>query len=244
MKAVALITGAALRIGAEISQTLHEAGFTIAIHYRNSKAPAEALMQTLNNKRPNSAAIFQADLNSTAQVQQMAADVVSHFGQVDLLVNNASSFYPTAIGSISEDNWNDLFNSNVKGAFFLSQALVPTLQQHLGSIINIVDIHAERPLKNYSVYCMAKAALAMMTKSLAKELGPQVRVNGVSPGAIIWPEHGDFSEQEKNLILDRVALQRSGKPNDIATTVKFLACDAPYITGQIIAVDGGRSLTN
>jgi pteridine reductase len=241
---VALITGSAQRIGAQIAQTLHQHGYRLVLHYRHSAAAAEALAETLNQQRADSACVVQADLAKQGDIERLAEQAISAFGHIDLLVNNASSFYPTEIGKVDEAIWDDLMSSNLKAPFFLSQALSTTLKNKEGAIINLIDIHADRPLKNHPVYCMAKAGLAMMTKTLAKELGPQVRVNGVAPGAILWPQQGDgdFSETEKQDILDRVPLERSGSPSDIADTVLFIADGAPYITGQIIAVDGGRTL--
>ena len=238
---VALVTGGAQRIGAQIVRTLHEAGFDIVLHYCESEAPAEALAEELNTLRNDSAKCFAADLNNADSINTLSHYVIEQFGRIDLLVNNASRFYPTPVGNITDDNWDDLINSNVKGALFLCQSLTEQLGQHHGSIINIIDIHADRPLKNHTLYSIAKAALAMMTKSLAKELGPKIRVNGVSPGAILWPEN-EISEKQQQEILDRIALRKTGLPEDIANTVLFLATSAPYITGQIIAVDGGRSL--
>lgn len=240
---VALVTGSAQRIGAETVKRLHSESYSIVLHYRNSSTAAEQLKDELNAIRPNSTAVVKADLNTASDIQQLAESAQSAFGRIDLLVNNASSFYPTPVGTVNEDNWHDLMSSNLKAPFFLSQALAPELAKNQGAIINLIDIHADRPLKAHPVYCMAKAGLAMMTKSLAKELGPEVRVNGVAPGAILWPEQsGEMSEQQKADILDRVPLGRAGEPADIANTIVFLATKAPYISGQIIAVDGGRSM--
>lgn len=241
---VALITGGAQRIGAQICRSLHQAGYNIVLHYRSSHTAAQTLINELNVIRDNSATMLQADLNDQYSITQLANASTEAWGRLDCLINNASSFYPTAFGNCDDTMWNDLINSNVKGAFFLSQALTEALKKDNGCIINIVDIHSERPLKDHSIYCIAKAGLAMMTKSLAKELGPNIRVNGVSPGAILWPEHEGFTEQHQQQILERISLARSGEPADIANTVRFLCADAPYITGQIIAVDGGRTLNN
>lgn len=237
---VVLITGSARRIGAEMARHFHQAGFNIALHYRSSAHDAQQLADELNRQRPDSAHSFQADMNNMAEVTAMAEQVLEHYRRLDVLINNASGFYPTAAGSVTEQQWDELINSNVKAAFFLSQALTPALKKQRGCIINIVDIHAEKPMKKHSVYCMAKAALRMMTLSLAKELAPDIRVNGVSPGAILWPEHEDSQQQQA--ILERIALGKTGNADDIAEAVLFLATKAPYITGQIIAVDGGRSL--
>ena len=234
----ALVTGAAKRVGAVIAKQLHADGYNIVVHYQHSKEAANNLVAELNALRSNSAKSLSADLGNTEEITKLAERVSAE--GLDLLVNNASSFYPTPIGGVSESDWDQLINSNVKGAFFLSQALAPVLKEHNGAIINIVDIHSEKPMSQYPVYSMAKAALAMMTKSLAKELAPDIRVNGVSPGAILWPEE-ELEEDQKKVILDRIPLQRTGQPEDIASTVLFLA-KAPYITGQIISVDGGRTL--
>ncbi|KZY34057.1 pteridine reductase [Alcanivorax sp. HI0083] len=236
---VALITGSARRIGAEIVRTLHANGMRVIIHYRNSAQEAHALADSLNSSRPDSAAIIQADLDKPDQVRQLAHDALACFGRMDLLVNNASSFYPTPIDQADDADWDKLIHSNLRAPFILSQQLTPALRQQHGCIINIVDVYAEKPLQTHTLYCMAKAGLAMMTKSLARELGPEIRVNGVSPGPILWPEAGQMNQQA---IQDATALKRSGEPDDIANTVYWLATAAPFITGQILAVDGGRSL--
>lgn len=242
---VALVTGAAHRIGERIAKELHHYGFRIVIHYRNSGLAAQQLTDTLNEQRADSAQSLQANLADLQSIQSLATAAVNRWGRLDALVNNASSFYPTDIQTSTEDQWEDLMSGNVKGAFFLSQALIPALEKTRGCIVNLIDIHAEAPLKNHSIYCIAKAGAAMMTKSLAKELGPNIRVNGISPGAILWPENAaELTGEEKAAILKRVPLEKIGNPGDIARTAKFLICDAPYITGQIIAVDGGRSLNH
>ncbi len=241
---VALITGAAQRIGAETARLLHREGYNIVVHYHHSADDAEKLCAELNAQRNDSALPLSAELSDIASVQALATNTIQHWGRVDALVNNASGFYPTPLASASGDDWDSLFGSNVKGAFFLSQALAPTLSQHQGAIVNIVDIYGDRPLPQHSIYSMAKAALAMMTKSLAIELGPNVRVNGVSPGAILPPMASDeFGEQEERNVSERVPLARWGAPANIATTVSFLLNKTSYINGQIIAVDGGRSLS-
>lgn len=237
---VALITGSAKRIGAEIARTLHAAGARIAIHYRGSVDEAEALAAELNAARENSAATFRADLLDTASLPAVAEGILDWAGRLDILVNNASSFYPTPLGSITEEHWDDLVGSNLKGPLFMSQACLPALKAAQGVIVNIVDIYGQRPLADHHVYCPAKAALAMLTRSLAKDLGPEIRVNGVSPGAILWPSGGMTSEG-KQKILDEVPLERAGSPADIAGCVLYLVRDAGYVSGQIIAVDGGRS---
>ena len=236
---VALVTGSARRIGAQIVRTLHHHGMRVIIHYRGSQQEAESLAAELNQLRPDSAALLQADLDQPAAVRQLANDALTCFGQLDLLVNNASSFYPTPIDQADDADWDKLIHSNLRAPFILSQQLTPALRQQHGCIINIVDVYAEKPLQTHTLYCMAKAGLAMMTKSLARELGPEIRVNGVSPGPILWPEAGQMNQQA---IQDATALKRSGEPDDIANTVYWLATAAPFITGQILAVDGGRSL--
>lgn len=238
---VALITGAAQRIGAAIAHSLHQCGMDIALHYHRSQAPAETLKEALEQERADSVRLIQADLNEREQLTDIIQQINQWRGRLDLLVNNASSFYPTPLEQLTFQQWDDLMGTNLKAPFFLATAAAPLLRSNRGAIINLVDIHAERPLKNHPVYSMAKAGNAMMVKSLARELGPDIRVNGVAPGAILWPEQ-ELSEQAKREILARTALERSGTPQDIARTVRFLALDAPYITGQIIAVDGGRSL--
>jgi pteridine reductase len=237
----ALVTGAAKRIGAVIAATLHEAGANVVIHYHNSAAPADALAAELNARRPDSAFTARADVRDVQALQSMAETVLARTGRLDILVNNASNFYPTPIGSITEEQWNDLIDSNLKAPLFLSQALVPALRAAHGVIVNIVDVHSQRPLRDHPVYGPAKAGLAMLTRSLAKDLGPDVRVNGVSPGAILWPEEG-MSEKLRAAIIRQTALKRAGEPEDVAAAVLFLVRDAPYVTGQIIAVDGGRSV--
>jgi len=239
---VALITGAAQRIGATISRTLHQAGYRLVIHYRSSATAAEALATELNSQRPDSAITLQADLDDMSQVERLAQQAQVAFGQLDLLVNNASSFFPTPVDESSQQQWDQLINSNLRAPYFLASALNPALRQQQGCIINLVDIHAQRGLKNYPIYSIAKAGLQMMTMSLAKELAPRVRVNGVSPGAILWPEaDAELSEEAKAELLAKVPLERIGSAEDIARTVLFLA-QSPYITGQIVAVDGGKSL--
>jgi pteridine reductase len=236
-----LITGAARRVGAAIVRALHAAGANLAIHYRNSAKDAEALAAELNAARADSAAVVQADLLDIAKLPSLVEFAVSRFGSLDVLVNNASTFYPTKIGEITPAAWDDLLGTNLKVPVFLSQAAAPALRKSRGLIINIVDIHALRPLRHHTVYCAAKAGLHMVTRSLAKELGPEVRVNGISPGPVLWPEkQGDMSMREK--IIQRTILQKMGTPEDIARTALFFAAHAPFITGQILAVDGGRSV--
>jgi pteridine reductase len=238
---VVLVTGAARRVGAEIARHLHAKGARVALHCRHSRAEADALADALNALRPGSAAVFVADLLETAALQGLVEAVVQRFGRLDGLVNNASSFFPTALGEVNEAAWADLIGSNLKAPLFLAQSAVPYLRNHGGGIVNIVDIHAERPLKGYPLYCAAKAGLQGLTRALALELAPHIRVNGVAPGAIEWPEDGQFEQTEREAIVAHTLLGRVGSPADIARTVGFLLFDAPYITGQIIAVDGGRS---
>ncbi len=242
----AMVTGSAKRVGAVIAQTLHQAGYNVIIHCRLSRQAADDLAETLNSERPDSAKVIQADLNNETVYNSLIEQAYQCWNRLDVLINNASSFYPTPIGSITLDDWNNLINSNMKAPLFLAQAAAPYLKQTHGNIINMVDVHAQRPMKEHTVYCAAKAGLAMLTMSLAKELGPDIRVNGVAPGAILWPAgdgpEGDMPEHTKNLILQRTSLKRPGQPIDIAKTILFLARDADYITGQIIAVDGGRSV--
>jgi pteridine reductase len=238
---VVLITGAARRIGAAIATVLHQNGANVAVHYRDSSTDADMLVERLNRERTDSAAGFQADLNDTAALPKLVDSVLGWHGALDILVNSASSFYPTPPGEITEAHWDDLIGSNLKAPLFLSQAALPALREARGVIINLIDVHAQRPLRNHSVYGSAKAGLAMLTRSLAKDLAPDVRVNGVSPGAILWPENG-MNEATKNTILEQIPLRRPGEPEDIAGCVLYLVRDATYVTGQIIAVDGGRSI--
>jgi len=238
---VILVTGAARRIGAAIVTRLHENGARVAIHYRGSTHDAESLASKLNRARADSAAVFQADLLNVEAVESLVAAVVEWGRRLDGLVNNASSFYPTPVGSITETHWDELIGSNLKAPLFLSQASAGHLRSTNGVIINIVDVHAQRPLRDHAVYGSAKAGLAMLTRSLAKDLAPNVRVNGVSPGAILWPENGMTPSVQKN-ILEKIPLARAGDPQDISGCVLYLLRDASYVTGQIISVDGGRSI--
>lgn len=239
---VALVTGAARRIGARIATALHQAGLDVLVHCRHSEADANTLAAHLNRQRPGSAAVLVADLAVADAVRTLADRALAIFGRLDVLVNNASSFRPTPLATASEQDWDTLMNGNLRAPFLLSQRLAPALAASgQGAIVNIIDIYAERPLAGHSLYCMSKAALAMMTRSLARELGPAVRVNGVAPGAILWPEHGGSPEQHA-IIVESSALKRAGDPDDIAAAVVWLARQAPYVTGQILAVDGGRSL--
>ena len=238
---VALITGGAQRIGAQIARTLHRSGMDLILHFRSSSAAAADLRKELEASRPDSVRLVQADLQDWAAVPVLLEQIRAFRNRLDVLVNNASAFYATPLDQVEEAQWEALLGTNLKAPFFLSCAVAPWLRTSRGSILNLVDIHGERPLKNYPIYSIAKAGNAMMVKSLARELGPEVRVNGIAPGAILWPEEAlDAAAQER--ILDRTALKRAGSPQDIARTLLFLVRDAPYITGQIIAVDGGRTL--
>lgn len=239
---VALITGAAHRIGATTAKLLHSNGMNIVLHYRGSREKAQAVQKELNEIRESSVILIQADLHITNGLPALIEESIKAWGRLDVLINNASSFYPTMIGKATEEHWDDLVGSNLKAPFFLSQAAAPHLKKNNGCIINIVDIHADRPLKTFPIYSMAKAGLVMMTKSLACELGPEIRVNAVAPGAILWPENLD--EVAKQRIVSRTFLKRQGEPNDISKTILYLIKDAGYVTGQVIAVDGGRSLNS
>jgi pteridine reductase len=235
-----LITGAARRVGAAIVRTLHGAGASIAIHHRGSGAEADALSAELNAARPGSAILLQADLLDTGRLPGLVESTLAAFGRLDILVNNASSFYSTPVGTITESQWDDLLGTNLKAPLFLSQAAAPALKASEGLILNIVDIHGLRPLKGFPVYSPAKAGLVMLTHALARELAPQVRVNAIAPGPVLFPETG-LSEDKKADIIDRTLLKRRGSPQDIAKAALFFAADAPYVTGQVLAIDGGRS---
>ncbi len=236
-----LITGGARRLGAVIARTLHGAGARVLIHYHRSNQEAHALAAELNARRAHSAVVFAADLLDASLAPAIVGATMAAFGRLDVLINNASTFYPTPVGEITLAQWDDLLGSNLKAPLFLSQAAAPHLRTARGLILNLIDIHALRPLKGHPVYCAAKAGLAMLTKSLARELGPEIRVNGIAPGPVLWPEQ-PMEDALKHEIIGKTALQRHGTPQDIARTALFLAKDAPYITGQIIAVDGGRSI--
>ncbi len=243
---VVLVTGAARRVGAEIARALHAAGACVAIHYRRSAAEADRLAAELNAARPDeggeSAATFAADLLDIDALPRLVEAVVAHFGRLDALVNNASSFYATKVGAVDTAAWDDLMGSNLRAPLFLSQAAAPHLDRSGGCIVNITDIHAERPLKGYPVYCAAKAGLLGLTRALALELGPRVRVNAVAPGPIEWPQGTqDFPPADRAAIIEHTLLKRVGSPADIAQAVKYLVFDAPYVTGQVINVDGGRT---
>ena len=236
-----LITGGARRVGAAIARELHSAGANLAIHFRHSARDAATLAAELNDERAKSAATIRADLLDVENLGALVEFTLRHFGTLDVLVNNASTFYPTKIGEITPAAWDDLMGTNLKAPLFLSQAAAPALRKSRGLILNIVDIHALRPLRDYPVYCAAKAGLQMITRSLAKELGPEIRVNGISPGPVLWPE-GQSDEKARAKIIERTVLKRMGTPEDIARTALFFAASAPFVTGQILAVDGGRSV--
>jgi len=240
---VVLITGGAKRVGSSICRLLHDGGAKLMIHYRNSVGEARALQSELNLQRPNSAAIIQGDLLNLAVLPSLIQETVSHFGHLDVLINNASSYYATEIGEIGDDQWEDLIGTNLKAPLFLAQAAAHELRKQQGCIINITDMHVERPKKGYVVYSVAKAGLVTLTKSLAQELGPDVRVNAIAPGPVLWPEDNpQFDEVYRQRVISQTLLKRIGEGDDVAKAVRFLIQDAPFITGQVIAVDGGRSL--
>ena len=234
---VALVTGAGRRVGARIARELHAAGMSVAVHCHRSREDAERLREAFEAARPGSAAVVAADLLEPGAAREVVAAAKARWGRLDVLVNNASSFYPTPIGEVTETEWRDLVGSNLAAPFFLAQAAAPLLRATRGCIVNIADVYGHRPLAGHPVYSAAKAGLVMLTRALALELGPEVRVNSISPGAILWPENGDL---ERRRIIDATALKRSGDPGDIARAALFLVRDAPYVTGQDLAVDGGR----
>lgn len=236
-----LITGAAKRLGAAIARAAHADGASIAIHYRGSKKEADALCSELNASRAKSAVCLRADLLDTTTHARLIADTVAAFGQLDVLVNNASTFYPTPIGSTTEEHWRDLMGANIKAPFFLSQAAAPELRKQKGLILNMADIHAQKPLINHTVYSIAKAGVVTLTKSLARELGPDIRVNAIAPGPVLWPEAG-IDKKLQAEIISKTALKRSGSAEDIAKAALYFINNAPFVTGQILAVDGGRSI--
>ena len=239
---VVLITGAARRIGTAIATRLHGRGYRVIIHYKNSAADAKKLCATLNAIRVDSAHSLQASLLDIDSITQMAEASIAHWGQLNALVNNASSFYPTPLTTATNTQWDDLIGSNLKGPFFLCQALADELKKRCGSIVNIADIHAHQPLKNHNIYCIAKAGNKMLTKTLAKDLAPKVRVNGIAPGVILWPENDTQKDDEQKLLINTIPLQRMGNSEDIARLAEFFITGASYITGQTIAVDGGKHL--
>jgi pteridine reductase len=238
---VALVTGAARRVGAAIARRLHEAGASIVIHYRGAEADATQLEKELNAKRAGSAVKVKGDLLAPVAPQALVSAALQRFARLDFLVNNASAFYPTPLGEIEAGHWEELIGSNLRAPLFLAQAAAPQLALAAGAIVNIADIHAERPLKDYLVYSVAKAGLVALTRALALELAPGVRVNAVAPGAIAWPEDGQFAPDERKRVVATTPLARTGSAEDIAQAVHFL-CGAPFVTGQVLAVDGGRSI--
>ncbi len=239
---VVLITGGAKRVGAAICRRVHGAGANLMLHYRASGGEARLLQAELNHARPNSVALIQADLLETAKLPSLVEQTLHTFGRLDYLVNNASSFFPTPIGEIELDNWNDLIGTNLQAPLFLAQAAAPALRKAGGAIVNIADIHADRPLKSYVVYSIAKAGLIGLTRSLARELAPEVRVNAVAPGPVLWPDDESFDELSRQRIISHTPLKREGTPEDIAGAVHYLLAEALYVTGQTINVDGGRNI--
>ena len=237
---VVLITGGGKRVGAAICRRLHMAGANLMLHFRTSAGEARLLQAELNHQRANSVALIQADLLDVAKLPSLVDQTVQSFGRLDGLVNNASSFFQTPVGNITLAAWNDLIGTNLQAPLFLSQAAAPALRKAQGAIVNITDIHAERPLKNYVVYSIAKAGLVGMTRSLARELAPDVRVNAVAPGPILWPDDETFDELSRQRIISHTPLRREGTPEDIASAVHFLLADATYVTGDTVNVDGGR----
>ncbi|TMG75237.1 MAG: pteridine reductase [Betaproteobacteria bacterium] len=239
---VVLVTGGAKRVGAAIARRLHREGANLMLHYRGSEREANALRGELNAARADSVALVQADLLDLAGLSEIVRNTVNRFERLDALVNNASTFFPTPVGEMTQATWESLISANLRAPLFLSQAAAPHLKKTGGTIVNITDIHAERPLKNYVIYSVAKAGLVGLTRSLARELGPEVRVNGVAPGAIIWPEDGSWDDLTRQRIVSHTVLRRTGDPDDVARAVYYLIAEAPYVTGEIIAVDGGRSI--
>jgi len=239
---VVLITGGAKRVGAAICRRLHGSGANLMLHYRASGGEARLLQAELNHARPNSVALIQADLLDTGKLPSLVDQTVHTFGRLDCLINNASSFFPTPVGEIGIDNWNDLIGTNLQAPLFLAQAAAPSLRKAGGAIVNIADIHADRPLKGYVVYSIAKAGLIGLTRSLARELAPEVRVNAVAPGPVLWPDDESFDELSRQRIISHTPLKREGTPEDIAGAVHYLLVDASYVTGQTLNVDGGRNI--
>ena len=235
-----LITGGAKRVGAAICRRLHTAGANLMLHYRRSAGEARLLQVELNHLRPGSVALIQADLLDIAKLPSLVEQTLASFGRLDGLVNNASSFFPTPVGDITLELWNDLVGTNLKSPLFLSQAAAPALKKAQGAIVNITDIHAERPLRNYVVYSVAKAGLSGLTRALARDLAPEVRVNAVAPGPILWPEDDAFDELSRQRIISHTPLKREGAPDDIAKAVYYLMAEATYVTGETLNVDGGR----
>ncbi|HSS69100.1 MAG TPA: pteridine reductase [Casimicrobiaceae bacterium] len=237
---VVLITGGAKRVGAAVCRRLHGAGANLMLHYRTSAGEARLLQAELNHQRKDSVALIQADLLDLAKLPSLIEQTVQTFNRLDAVVNNASSFHPTPVGEISEEDWEDLIGANLRAPLFIAQAAAPALKKTQGAIVNITDIHAERPLKNYVVYSVAKAGLVGLTRSLARELAPEVRVNAVAPGPILWPDDEEFDELSRQRIISHTPLKREGTPDDIAKAVHFLLAEATYVTGETVNVDGGR----
>jgi pteridine reductase len=239
-----LVTGGARRVGAAICRRLHAAGASLLVHYRSSALEARALQVELNAQRADSVALAQADLLKVSAATQLVKAALKQFGRLDAVVNNASSFYATAVGEITEEAWDDVIGTNLKAPLFLAQAAAPELRKNHGCIVNIIDIHAELPMRNHAVYTAAKGGLLALTRALARDLGPEVRVNGLAPGTILWPDDDTWRDEvSRQRIISQTALKRIGEPDDIARAVQFLLADAPYITGQVLAVDGGRSVS-
>jgi len=239
---VALITGGVKRVGAEIARTLHAAGYDLVLHFRSSVNEAVALAAELEHQRAGSTLAIQGELADLDGLPAMIEQALQHYGRLDALVNNASAFFPTPVGSATTAQWNELFASNAQAPFFLAQAATPALRETHGAIVNLIDVYAERPLANHPIYCMAKAALAAMTRSLALDLAPDIRVNGIAPGAVMWPSDGKPYDDQQAM-LARTPLRRAGSPQDVAGAVLWLLRDAPFVTGQVIRIDGGRSLS-
>lgn len=239
-----LVTGGARRVGAAICRRLHAAGASLLVHYRSSALEARALQVELNARRADSVALAQADLIKVSAATQLVKAALKQFGRLDAVVNNASSFYATAVGEITEEAWDDLIGTNLKAPLFLAQAAAPELRKNHGCIVNLIDIHAELPMRNHALYTAAKGGLLALTRALARDLGPEVRVNGIAPGTILWPDDDTWRDEvSRQRIISQTALKRIGEPDDIARAVQFLLVDAPYITGQVLAVDGGRSVS-
>ncbi|HKA43369.1 MAG TPA: pteridine reductase [Burkholderiales bacterium] len=241
---VVLVTGGARRVGAAICRRLHGCGAQLLVHYRSAVVEARTLQAELNARRNNSLALVQADLLKVSTGLELVKAAVREFGRLDAVINNASSFFPTAVGEITEKEWDDLVGTNLKAPLFLAQAAAPELRKHHGCIVNIIDIHAELPMRNHAVYTAAKGGLLALTRALARDLAPEIRVNGVAPGTILWPDDEAWRDEvARQRIINQTALKRIGEPDDIAAAVQFLVAEAPYVTGQVIAVDGGRSIT-
>ncbi|MGB5081534.1 MAG: pteridine reductase [Burkholderiales bacterium] len=239
---VALVTGGAKRVGAAIARRLHRGGANVMLHYRGSEREANALRAELSAVRADSVALVKADLLDIAELSEIVRNTLERFNRLDALINNASAFFPTPVGEMTQATWESLIGANLRAPLFLAQAAAPHLKKTGGAIVNITDIHAERPLKNYVIYSVAKAGLEGLTRSLARELAPEVRVNAVAPGAILWPEDGSWDDLMRQRIVSHTLLKRTGDPDDVARAVYYLIAEAPYVTGQVVVVDGGRSI--